>query len=45
MLMGMWGNFIKVRRASGQSKDNCRLNHKNAIVPVSFEIKKEERRR
>jgi hypothetical protein len=45
MLMERWGNFIKVRRATGQSEESCRLHQKNAIVPVSFEIQKVERRR
>lgn len=45
MMMGFSSNSIKMKRKKGDSKKTCRLDQKNVVVPVSFEIKKEERRR
>lgn len=40
MMAGFWPNSITMKRVKGESKKTCRLEQKNALVPVSFEIER-----
>lgn len=44
MMAGFWPNSITMKRVKGESKKTCRLEQKNALVPISFEIERPERR-